>query len=145
MALFTELYELARSATLTLIVKADESNGRLTLCVLPKPLQDVGDGALMQPLSLTATPAEFDADFIEVLRSYREARHDLWQQAKTTQQVLQAAQATSRQKANTAAKPIPSAPSTPKPAVSAPQVEVVDESPFTPTGHGVTSDLFADD
>lgn len=145
MALFTELYELARSATLTLIVKADESNGRLTLCVLPKPLQDVGDGALMQPLSLTATPAEFDADFIEVLRSYREARHDLWQQAKTTQQVLQAAQATSRQKANTVAKPTPSASPAAKPAVSIPQVEVVDEPYLTPSGHGMTSDLFADE
>lgn len=145
MALFTELYELARSATLTLMIKTDESHGRLTICVLPKPLQDVGDGALMQPLSLTATPAEFDADFINVLRSYREARHDLWQQAKTTQEVLQAAQTASRHKANTVAKPTPSASPAAKPAVSVPQIEVVDEPLLTPTGLGVTSDLFADE
>ena len=53
-------------------------------------------------MSLTATPAEFDAGFVEVLKGYREVRQSLAKQAEATQEVLQAAKAASAKKAGEA-------------------------------------------
>ena len=91
MTMFEELFALACSATLTMTVSADEKSGRLTVNVIPKPRQDAGEAALTQPLSLTATPQEFDAGFIEALRGYREVRQSLAQQAEATKEVIEAA------------------------------------------------------
>lgn len=124
MTMFAELFALACSATLTMTVSADEKSGRLTVNVIPKPKQDAGEAALAQPLSLTATPAEFDAGFIEALRGYREVRHSLAQQAEATKEVIEAAKAASVQKASEAttkattskpasAKPVPAATASP--------------------------------
>ena len=77
MTMFEELFALACSATLTMTVSADEKSGRLTVNVIPKPRQDAGEPALAQPLSLTATPQEFDTGFIEALCGYREVRRSL--------------------------------------------------------------------
>lgn len=102
MTMFEELFALACSATLTMTVSADEKSGRLTVNVIPKPRQDAGEAALAQPLSLTATPQEFDAGFIEVLRGYREVRQSLAQQAEATKEVIEAAKAASVKKASDA-------------------------------------------
>ena len=91
--MFEELFALACSATLTMTVSADEKSGRLTVNVIPKPRQDAGEPALAQPLSLTATPQEFDTGFIEALCGYREVRRSLAQQAKATKEVIEAAKA----------------------------------------------------
>jgi len=138
MTMFEELYALATSATLTMTLSADEKSGRLTINVIPKPRKDVGEPALAQPLSLTATPQEFDAGFIEILRGYREDRRSLAQQAEATKEVIEAAKAASVKKASEAtakakaspAKPPSSAKSadgdgrddtpTPEPAAAAP-------------------------
>ncbi|CAM3421643.1 PRTRC system protein E [Paracidovorax anthurii] len=120
MTMFEELFALACSATLTMTVSADEKSGRLTVNVIPRPKHDAGEAALAQPLSLTATPAEFDAGFIEALRGYREVRHSLAKQAEATKEVIEAAQAASVKKATEAstkaaaskpasAKPVPAA------------------------------------
>lgn len=102
MTMFEELFALTCSATLTMTVSADEKSGCLTVNVIPKPRQDAGEAALTQPLSLTATPQEFDAGFIEALRGYREVRQSLAQQAEATKEVIEAAKAASVKKASDA-------------------------------------------
>lgn len=102
MTMFEELFALACGATLTMTVSADERSGRLTVNVIPKPRQDAGEAALAQPLSLAATPQEFDAGFIEALRGYREVRQSLAQQAEATREVIEAAKAASVKKASDA-------------------------------------------
>ncbi|HEY0847323.1 MAG TPA: PRTRC system protein E [Noviherbaspirillum sp.] len=102
MTMFTELYALATTATLTMVVSADEKCGRLTISVLPKPKKDMGEPALTKDLTLTATPEEFDAGFIAALRGYREKRTSLMEQAEATSEVLDAAKSASAKKATEA-------------------------------------------
>ena len=102
MTMFEELFALATSATLTMVLSADEKTGRMTINVIPKPKKDVDEAALTKALSLTATPAEFDAGFVDVLKGYREIRQSLAEQAEATQEVLQAAKAASAKKAGEA-------------------------------------------
>jgi len=102
MTMFKELYELATSAALTMVISADEKTGRMTINVVPKPKKDVDEPALTKALSLTATPDEFDAEFVGVLKDYREVRQSLAAQAEATQEVLQAAKAASAKKAGEA-------------------------------------------
>lgn len=122
MTMFEELFALATSATLTLVLSADEKTGRMTINVIPRPRKDVDEPALTKELSLTATPAEFDAGFVAVLKGYREVRQSLAEQAEATQEVLQAAKAASAKKAGEAmakaAKPAPVAAQAAAPAVA---------------------------
>lgn len=126
MAMFEELFALAQHATLTLIVSADAGGGTMTVSVLPKPKEDHGEAALRQPLSLTATPQEFDAEFVATLRGYRQARDTLAEQAAATREVLEAAKSASVKKASEAA----SAASKPKAAAPAPNAA----APAAPAG-----------
>jgi PRTRC genetic system protein E len=115
MTMFEELFALATNATVTLVLSADAATERLTVHVIPKPREDGGEPALAQPLSLTATPQEFDAGFVEALRGYRTVRRSLAQQAEATREVIEAARTASVQKASqaaakaTGAKPTPAA------------------------------------
>ena len=109
MSMFKELYELALGATLTLTISADEKKGRMTVNVIPKPRADAGEPALSTPLVLTATPEEFDADFVTVLAGYRASHASLVQQAQVTQELLGAAKAAS-------ARPIGGSPGSAGPA-----------------------------
>jgi PRTRC genetic system protein E len=102
MSMFAELYALASSATLAMVISADDKTGKLTINVVPKPKKDMDEPALTKALSLTATPAEFDADFVTALKDYREARQSLIEQAEATQEVLHAAKAASAKKAGEA-------------------------------------------
>lgn len=124
MTLFEELYALALTATLTMTVSADEKSGRLTLNVIPKLRKDVNEPTLTQPLSLTATPQEFDESFIAALTGYREVRQSLAQQAEATKEVIEAAKAASVKKASEAvsktAKSSAGAGASPKAATAAP-------------------------
>ena len=81
MTMFTELYALATTATLSMVVSADDKRGTLTISVMPKPKKDVGEPALTKDLTLTATPPEFDDGFVAALKGYREARAGLFEQA----------------------------------------------------------------
>lgn len=40
MTMFKELYELATSAALTMVISADEKSGRMTINVIPKPRKE---------------------------------------------------------------------------------------------------------
>lgn len=102
MTMFAELYALATHATLTMVVSADEKNGKLTISVLPKPKKGVGEPALTKDLTLTATPEDFDTGFVAALRGYREQRASLTEQAEATMEVLEAAKALSAKKATEA-------------------------------------------
>lgn len=102
MPMFEELYALALGACLTMTVSADEKTGRMTVNVIPKPRKDVGESALTQPLSLTATPQEFDAEFIDALRGFREVHQSLAKQAQATKEVIEAARSASVKKASDA-------------------------------------------
>lgn len=161
MTMFEELYALATSATLTMTVSADDKSGRLTINVIPKPRTDTGEPALAQALSLTATPQDFDAGFIDALRGYREVRQSLAQQAEATKEVLEAAKAASvkkaseaTSKASTAKSATPSADrAKPNPAMSNPKPEDHDDADddvpaseavaaAAPTAGGESFDLF---
>lgn len=120
MTMFQELFALAASATLTMTVSADETTGRMTINVIPKPRKDVSEPALTQPLSLTATPQEFDTGFIAALSGYREVRQSLEQQAEATKVVLEAAKAASVKKASDATSKAAGAPAKSAAAVSKP-------------------------
>ena len=121
MSMFKELFQLALGATLTLTISADEKQGRMSINVSPRLKNDSGEPALSTPLVLTATPDEFDAEFVSVLSRYRTAHVSLAQQAQVTQELLDAAKAASARKgtgavAKASAKP---APATTKPAAPA--------------------------
>jgi PRTRC genetic system protein E len=118
MTMFKELYALASAATLTMVVSADEKTGKLTVSVLPKPKNNMGEAGLTKDLTLTATPEEFDVGFIEALRGYRERRESLAEQAEATNKVLEAAKTLSAKKATEATRKAtkagqPAKPSTP--------------------------------
>lgn len=102
MSLFTELYALAQHTALTLQIVADEKTGRMTINVKPKVQKDAAEPALATPLSLTATPEEFDAGFVHALRDYTQAHTSLAQQAAATAEVLAAAKTASQRKATQA-------------------------------------------
>ncbi|WP_406625398.1 PRTRC system protein E [Acidovorax sp. SDU_ACID1] len=119
MTMFEELYALALNATLTMTVSADEKSGRLTVNVIPKPRADAAEPALAQPLSLTATPQEFDTGFIDALCGYRETRQSLAQQVEATKEVIEAAKAASVKKASEATAKASAAKVAPKPAPAA--------------------------
>lgn len=120
MTMFGELYALATGATLAMVISADEKTGKMTINVVPKPKKDTEEPALTKDLSLTATPAEFDADFVAALTGYREARQSLIEQAEATREVLNAAKTASVKKAGEAmtqaVKPTPAAAATKAPA-----------------------------
>jgi PRTRC genetic system protein E len=98
MSMFTELYQLALGATLTMTVSADEKQGKLTINVIPKPKAESGEAALSTPLTLTAAPEEFDADFVAALAGFRVAHTSLAQQALVTKELLDAAKSASARK-----------------------------------------------
>lgn len=108
MTLFHQLFQLAQSATLTMTISADDKDGRMTINVVPKPKADLKEPALTTPLSLTATPDEFDADFVRVLSTYHAKRQSLAEQADATNEVLDAAkQASAKRGATAVAKAMP--------------------------------------
>src|SRR6202049_2695683 len=97
--MFSELDSLATTATLSMLISADDKRGTLTISVMPKPKKDVGEPTLTKDLTLTATPAEFDDGFVAALKGYREARAGLIEQAEVTKEVLQAAKEAAAKKA----------------------------------------------
>lgn len=143
MTMFRELYALATTATLTMIVSADEKTGKLTISVLPKPRKDMGEPALTKDLTLTASPEDFDAGFVVALQGYREVRDSLTEQAEATREVLEAAKSVSAKKATEAmikaktSKPTQSAQATCATAVQ--EVRGDDDTAVEPSGENETS------
>ena len=151
MTMFTELYALATTATLSLVISADQKRGMLSISVMPKPKKDAGEPALTKDLTLTATPAEFDDGFVAALKGYREARIGLIEQAEATKEVLQAAREAAAKKAAEAttkaskpgAKPSARAPTTNDQDESGPEEADGGTETTTQTTDGVQPNLFA--
>lgn len=88
---FEKLNQLALQCPLILTVTADPASGRMTMVITPKLDKEAPEVALRQPLTLTATPAEFDAEFFAALDKYSGARLSLQEQVDATTEVLNAA------------------------------------------------------
>lgn len=79
--MFTSLHALAKRAPLMITI-APEGADQLRVNVMPVPTDTEAGATLPQPLSLLATPAEFDADFITALATWQAPRRSLVQQAE---------------------------------------------------------------
>lgn len=79
--MFTSLHALAKQATLMITI-APEGPDQLRVNVTPMPLDSKAKAGMPQPLSLVATPAEFDADFITALGTWQAPKRTLVQQAQ---------------------------------------------------------------
>lgn len=93
MGLFTELYALTRHTRLAMLVTADHDTGRMTICVMPRA-QPGAQTPLSTDLTLTATPAEFDADFVAALTGYSRQLVPLLEQAAAASKALEEAKQT---------------------------------------------------
>ena len=91
--MFQSLQSLLAGGTLVLRLTGN-SDSTITVLVVPE-----GEGALAQPLALTATAAELDAQFAECVSSYVTARKSLTEQMEATAAVLAAAKQESATKA----------------------------------------------
>lgn len=79
--MFTSLHALAKQTTLMITIAA-EGDDELRVNVTPVPADTKTKAKLPQPLSLRATPAEFDADFIAALSTWQAPKRSLLQQAQ---------------------------------------------------------------
>lgn len=79
--MFTTLHALAKQATLMITI-APEGDDLLRVNVTPMPFDAKAKSSLPQPLSLLATPTEFDADFIAALATWQAPKRSLIQQAQ---------------------------------------------------------------
>jgi PRTRC genetic system protein E len=79
--MFTALHALAKQATLMITIAA-EGDDQLRVNVTPMPFDDKAKSQLPKPLSLLATPTEFDADFIAALATWQAPKRSLVEQAQ---------------------------------------------------------------
>lgn len=79
--MFTALHALAKQATLMITI-APEGADQLRVNVTPVPADSKAKASLPMPLSLVATPAEFDADFATALATWHAPKRSLIEQAQ---------------------------------------------------------------
>jgi len=103
------IFELARTTSLVLTITADEKAGLLKVTVNPKPASKDAPAALSQPLTLTATPDELDAGFVEAVSAYGGSYQSLKETVEASVAVMEAArkEAASKAAAKTAARAAP--------------------------------------
>ena len=58
MSMFKEIYQIATTATLAMLISADEKTGRLTISLVPKPKKDSSEAALTKDLTLCPVSAK---------------------------------------------------------------------------------------
>ncbi|MES2260574.1 MAG: PRTRC system protein E [Pseudomonadota bacterium] len=127
MGIFTELYPLAASTRLAMLVTADAERGLMTISVMPRPKQDCAI-QLATDLTLTATPEEFDTGFVTALTSYRTELVPLLEQAAAASRAIQAEKANLQKHIKPPPKPAAAAKPATKPAPLCADVEEGDES-----------------
>ena len=91
--MFQSLKSLLAGGNLTLSLTGN-ADDTITVLVVPK-----GEGALAQPLVLTATAAELDNQFADCISSYASSRKSLAEQMEATAAVIAAAKQESATKA----------------------------------------------
>lgn len=79
--MFISLHELAKKATLMITIAA-EGDDQMRVNVTPVPFDTKAKANLPQPLSLVASPAEFDADFAAALLTWHAPKRSLIEQAQ---------------------------------------------------------------
>lgn len=80
MSLFAELFALTKSRRFAMIVSSDHHAGLMTISVMPRALNET-DGQYCKDLTLTATPTDFDTDFVAAISQYRSKLTPLLEQA----------------------------------------------------------------
>ncbi|RZT29090.1 PRTRC system protein E [Cupriavidus agavae] len=98
--MFTELAPLVRAAD-KVVLTLSMSGDAMTVVVMPV-IKNAADAALTTPLSLTATPAELDAEFAATLTGVTASHRSLAEQAEATKSILDAAKSTQSSKATKA-------------------------------------------
>lgn len=91
MGMFTELYPLATSTHLAMLVSADAGHGVMTVSVMPRPAKG-SPSSPSRDLTLTATPEELDTGFAAALASYTPKLVPLLEQVDAAAKALEAAQ-----------------------------------------------------
>lgn len=81
MSLFTELYTLTKERRFAMLVSSDHDAGLLTISVMPRALTEA-DGQYCKNLTLTASPEDFDSDFVTAINGYRSKVIPLLEQVK---------------------------------------------------------------
>jgi PRTRC genetic system protein E len=111
--MFTELAPLVR-ATDKVVITLSMTGDAMSVVVMPV-IKNAADAALTTPVSLTATPAELDAEFAVAITAVTDAHRSLAEQAEATKSILDAAKTTQSSKATKAlakaASPSSAAPS----------------------------------
>ncbi len=110
--MFTELADLAKTTTLHLTISTigDEMK------VIVMPQSKDGLTSACQPLALTATPAELDEKFAEIITSYKTAKKSMEEALEESKSYMEAVATAAKE---TAAK------ATVKPVVAKPTATVV--------------------
>lgn len=125
MSLFTELFTLTQTRRFAMLVSSDHATGLLTVAVMPRAVNEA-DGPFCKDLTLTATPEEFDAGFVQAISAYRSNLLPLLEQVKEANAAIEktAQHAKSAANAKAPAKAaLPKAPSrADKPAAAQPSV-----------------------
>lgn len=98
--MFTELAPLVR-ATDKVVITLSMTGDAMSVVVMPV-IKNAADAALTTPVSLTATPAELDAEFAEAITAVTDAHRSLAEQAEATKSILDAAKTTQSSKATKA-------------------------------------------
>ncbi|WP_149137751.1 PRTRC system protein E [Cupriavidus campinensis] len=98
--MFTELAPLVR-ATDKVVITLSMTGDAMSVVVMPV-IKNAADAALTTPVSLTATPAELDAEFAATITAVTDAYRSLAEQAEATKPILDAAKTTQSSKATKA-------------------------------------------
>lgn len=98
--MFTELAPLVR-ATDKVVITLSMTGDAMSVVVMPV-IKNAADAALTTPVSLTATPAELDAEFAVAITAVTDAHRSLAEQAEATKSILDAAKTTQSSKATKA-------------------------------------------
>lgn len=109
--MFTDLAPLVRASDKVVVTLSMQ--GDLMSVVVVPVIKNAADAALTTPLALSATPAELDAGFADVVCGVSSAHRSLAEQAEATRSILDAAKSSQSTKATKAlAKAAPKSSST---------------------------------
>lgn len=98
--MFTALHALAQSATLMIVITAEDDDLRVS--ITPTQTGDKTKAHKLQPLSLVASPAELDDGFSTAIKSWQAPKLSLQQQVEAAN-----AASTDTDAASTSTKPAP--------------------------------------
>jgi len=112
--MFVELADLAKTTTLHLTISTVD--GEMKVIVMPQTKD--GNAAGCQPLALTASPAELDEKFADIISNYKAAKKSMEEALEESKAYMSAvATAAKETAAKASAKPVVAKAATPVAAV----------------------------